>query len=82
MTLFTRNFLEFLATAVWLLVLARVVVSFVDPGGRNELSALVIRATEPILAPIRRVLPPTGMLDFSPWVVILLLGVVMRAVGL
>ena len=82
MTLFTRNFLEFLATAVWLLVLARVVVSFVDPGGRNELSALVIRATEPILAPIRRVLPPTGMLDFSPWVVILLLGVVMRALGL
>ncbi len=82
MLLFVRNFAEFLALAIWLLILARVLVSFVDPLGRNEASRFVLRTSEPILAPIRRLLPPAGALDFSPWVVILILGVVMRALGL
>ena len=37
--------------------------------------------TEPILEPVRRVLPRTGMFDFSALIVLLVLGALMRAVG-
>jgi YggT family protein len=33
---------------------------------------------EPMLAPIRRVMPQTGMLDFSPMVLIILVQIVAR----
>ena len=37
--------------------------------------------TEPILAPIRRFLPSTGGIDWSPLVAMLLLGVVVRVIA-
>ncbi len=82
MGVFATNFIEFLVLAIWLLIIGRVIVSFVDPLGRNQASAFVIAVTEPLLAPIRRVLPPTGMLDLSPLVLMLILGVILRLVGI
>jgi YggT family protein len=36
--------------------------------------AFIYQATEPILAPIRRVIPPTSGIDWSPLIALLLLG--------
>jgi YggT family protein len=77
--LFLSNFLRFLLVGLWLLILARVILSWVDPTGRNRISAFVIQTSEPILAPIRKVLPRSGMFDLSPLIVLLLLGALMRA---
>jgi YggT family protein len=77
---FLANFLQFLLLALWLLIFGRVIASFVDPRGRNPISAFVIGATEPILSPVRRLLPSTGMVDFSPLIVMLVLSAVVRAV--
>lgn len=63
---------------VWLLVLGRVLLSWVDPTGRTRLGRVLFQVTEPILAPIRSVLPRTGMLDLSPLVLFLVLGVLIR----
>lgn len=63
---------------VWLLVLGRVLLSWVDPTGRTQLGRMLFQLTEPILAPIRSVLPRTGMLDLSPLVLFLVLGVLIR----
>ena len=60
--------------ALWALVLGRMLMSWVDPHGRNQLSTFLIRATEPILAPIRRRLPRTGMMDWSGFIVLIVLG--------
>ena len=64
-------------------ILARIILSFVIPMlvGRPhpllmQLAQLANQVTEPILAPIRRVLPTFGMLDFSPLVAIILLQVI------
>lgn len=78
---FLANFLRFLLIGLWLLILARVILSWIDPGGRSRFAAFVIGTTEPILAPVRRLLPRTGMFDLSPLLVLLVLGVLMRAVG-
>lgn len=77
---FLLNFIRFLLIGLQLLILARVLLSWVDPGGRSRVAAFVIQTTEPILAPVRRVMPRTGMFDLAPLVVILVLGVLLRAV--
>jgi YggT family protein len=80
--LFLRNFLEILVLVVWLLVLARVVVSWVDPAARNAVSGYIVALTEPMLAPIRRVVRPAGALDWSPFILMLGLGILLRFVSL
>jgi YggT family protein len=73
------NFLQLLVTVLWLLIIARVVVSWVMPAGGGGLVAFIYQATEPILAPIRRVIPPTTGIAWAPLVALLLLGVLTQA---
>jgi YggT family protein len=77
---FLATFLRFLLLALWLLVLGRMLISWVDPTGRNQLSAFLIQTTEPLLGPVRRLLPATGMIDWSGLIVLLVLGALMRAI--
>jgi len=75
---FLLNFVQLLLMAIWVLVLGRIVMSWVDPTGRNQVSTFLIQATEPILAPVRRLLPPTGMIDWSGFLVLIVLGALWR----
>ena len=68
---FARNFIGLLLLALWLLILGRVLMSWFDPGRSNQVSRFLIQATEPFLAPVRRLLPQTGMFDFSALIVLL-----------
>lgn len=45
-----------------------------DPN--NPFVSIVHTITEPILAPLRRIVPRFQMIDFSPWVAIILLTIV------
>jgi YggT family protein len=78
---FLANFLHFLLIGLWLVILARVVLSWIDPTSRSRFAAFIFQTSEPILAPVRRAMPRTGMFDLSPLLVLLVLGVLMRAVG-
>lgn len=55
---------------MWILV-ARAVISWVSPDPYNPIVQLLVRSTEPVLRPVRRLLPLAGGIDFSPLVVIL-----------
>lgn len=72
--------LQIVIVAAWLLVLARVLLSWIDPGQLRPISRTIYRYTEPVLAPIRRALPRTGQLDLAPLVLLLGLGILMRVV--
>ncbi len=61
-----------------LVVLAAVVMSWVQVDWRNPLARIVYSLTEPVLAPIRRLLPVMGGLDFSPMVVLFALRALSR----
>lgn len=68
---------------LWLLILAvflRSLMSWFPISLDNEVARFLYRVTEPLLDPVRRVLPRTGMIDFSGLVVILLLYVMMEVV--
>jgi YggT family protein len=62
-----------------LLIFARILYSwFANPHSR--VLHFLIRVTEPVLAPFRRVIPPVGMMDISPIIVMFLLDLLKRAV--
>ena len=75
------NLVRFVLIGLEVVVLARVLLSFVDPTGRSRFAPFILATTEPILAPIRRVLPRTGAVDWSPFIVVLVLGMLLRAVA-
>jgi len=62
------------------LILARVVMSWVNPNPRNELLVMVVKVTEPVLGPLRGVVSFGGM-DFSPILAYLLIRILMRIVS-
>lgn len=68
--------LAILNVYTWL-ILARVILSWVNPMPSNEILRGVIRVTEPVLAPLRRLIPVRG-LDFSPILAFLILRLLMR----
>jgi YggT family protein len=74
------NFIQLLVGALMLLIFARVVVSWVAPCGGGGLIAFIYQATEPILSPIRRVIPPMGGLDLSPLVALIGLSLLVQLV--
>jgi YggT family protein len=53
------------------LVLVRVVLSFVGADSYHPVVTLVMQLTEPVLKPFRRIIPNVGGLDFSPMVLLL-----------
>jgi YggT family protein len=53
-----------------LVVLVAVILSWIRADRRNPLAAIVSGLTEPVLGPIRQVLPPMGGLDLSPMVLL------------
>ncbi len=73
------TFIGMLALVYTFLILGRVLVSWTNPTGGGGLTAFLYQVTEPVLAPIRRVLPPTAGIDWSPMIAILLLGFLTRA---
>lgn len=60
------------------IVLVAVIASWVRLPPSNPIGRIVYGLTEPLLRPIRRVLPPMGGLDFSPLVLLLALQFLKR----
>jgi len=56
-----------------LVVLVSVIMSWMRLDRHNPLAAIVYGLTEPVLGPIRKVLPPMRGLDFSPMVLLIAL---------
>ena len=69
---------QWAATLFSILVFARVIISWMGRGSAHPLVLLVYRLTEPVLAPVRSVLPSFGGLDFSPVLVLILIQVLER----
>lgn len=64
-------------TLLWVLVLAHVIVSWIlSP--YHEIRRLIDSLVEPMLAPIRRLMPQASGIDFSPLVLLILLDLLRR----
>jgi YggT family protein len=67
--------LRLVALTLWfytMALLAYVILSWFGGGGGNPLATVLGEIVEPVLRPVRRLLPPIGGLDLSPMLLILL----------
>lgn len=78
---FVLLFIQILSYAI----IARVIMSWIDQPGSMRITQILNEITEPVLAPLRSVLPSMGMFDFTPIIAMLLLqlleGLVRSAIG-
>lgn len=70
------NFISILGTALTFAIIIRALMSWFTPTGSDGASRLLLDITEPVLAPIRRILPPVGGWDLSPILAIVVVQVV------
>ena len=72
------SIIRVLCDVLTILILIRVIVSWYSPRPTNMLAIIPYRLTEPFLAPLRRIIPRVGPLDFSPLVAIILIQLIYR----
>lgn len=60
-------------------LIGRALLSWVDPRGQWAISRILADVTEPLIAPLRQVIPPVGMIDISFMVAIVLIQLLKQA---
>lgn len=63
-----------------LLIFIRIIFSWGMVSYSNRLMRFLVNTTEPLLGPLRRIVPPLGMMDISPIVAFLILWLFQRAI--
>ncbi len=56
-----------------LILIVRVLISWVNPDPFNPVVQFLSKVTDPVLEPLRKVIPPLGPIDISPIIALLLL---------
>jgi YggT family protein len=77
---FMVSFIGLLFQVLSLAIFVRVLLSWVDPTGNMRISQILHEITEPILAPIRSILPSMPMFDLSPIIAMMLLQALGRII--
>ncbi len=78
MTAWLGYFIDLLFNILQFAIIIRSLLSWFNPKPDNPLVVLLYDITEPILAPLRRIVPRLGMIDITPLVAILLMSVIQR----
>jgi YggT family protein len=74
---FLLNFVYYLFMTLQFAIIIRALMSWFNPSPENPIVRFVIEITEPVLAPLRRIVPRLGMIDITPIVAMLLMGLIM-----
>ena len=74
-----RELIDLIGTFFYIAIFARVILTwFPQVSATNPLVQFIYTVTEPILRPIRRFMPRTGMFDFSPMIALFLIIIIQR----
>jgi YggT family protein len=76
------EFIAWLLSIYSWIIIAAALITWVSPDPRNPIVLFLRQITEPVLMPVRRLLPPwkTGGLDLSPLIVLLVIQFVERVI--
>lgn len=67
------SLINFFLTILSFAIVGRALLSWFDPSFRTPVGRILYDITEPIIAPIRRIVPSLGMFDISPIVALILI---------
>lgn len=70
---FVVQFIDTLVTVLTIAIFLRAIISWFRLAPDNPINVILVQVTEPILAPLRRVVPSLGMFDITPWIAMILL---------
>ncbi|MGH2549021.1 MAG: YggT family protein [Thermomicrobiales bacterium] len=70
------DLVQLVITVFTFAIIGRALLSWFDPGMQTPVGRLLRDITEPIIAPIRQIMPRMGMFDISPIVALLLLRLI------
>lgn len=73
MTLALIQIINTVLTLLWIAILIRAILSWIPINPNNPITAIVVQITEPVLLPIRRMMPRSGAFDLSPLIAIILI---------
>lgn len=78
---FLTTFVDLFFYALWMAILGRVIMSWVTMFAPTSpivqtINEILHQMTEPVLGPLRRVIPPLGMFDLTPMIALILLTVI------
>jgi len=74
------SFVNLLFWALELAILIRVLMSWIRPNPYNPFVQAIYQITEPIMGPLRRIIPPLGMIDITPMVALIILQIIQEIV--
>lgn len=69
-------FIKLLIDVLSVLIIIRAILSWFPINPYNPVISFLNQVTEPILAPLRRIIPRLGMIDITPMVAIIILQVI------
>jgi YggT family protein len=72
--------LELILYAFMALLLIRAVFSWIEPYPKNRVHRLAFDATEPVLGPVRRLVPPIGGFDVAFLLVFIAVSMILSVV--
>jgi YggT family protein len=64
-----------------LVIFVRIVFSWITVSYSNRVMRFLVNTTEPLLGPLRRMIPPVGMFDISPFVAFIIIWLCQTAVA-
>jgi YggT family protein len=73
-----------LISVYYIVLFARVILSWfpMQPGtAMASIASIIYQVTEPVMGPVRRIIPTVGMIDISPIVVFFGLRILQSAIG-
>lgn len=76
-----RKLLIALLLTYFVLIIARVIISWIANQSRHPLIPLIYQLTEPVLKPINRLLPTMGGVDLSPLIALIALRALLLLLG-
>ncbi|MFC1751998.1 YggT family protein [Thermoproteota archaeon] len=82
MNLYLYRIFDFVFQAAYLLIIIRVILSWIPHDPNNRLIQILYEITDPVLRPFQQLLPPsrTSGLDVSPILAIIAIGIVRKVI--
>jgi YggT family protein len=76
------NFIAILCQVYAIIIFVRAIITWFDISPYSPIVVFLYRITEPILTPLRRIIPRLGMIDITPMVAIIVLLLIARLIFL
>jgi len=77
LVLVTAHLLKLMVWIYFVVIIVQVIISWINPGAYSPFTVLMYQLTNPVIGPVRRIIPPAGGIDWSPLIILIGLNLVL-----